>query len=328
MATPEVDYLRTQLLERRQRLESAVAHAPENASLAGLLQQVDAALERMGKGTYGVCEACHESIEHERLLADPLVCYCLDHLTPDERRRLEADLEQAARIQAALLPPRNLSVAGWEVHYHYEPAGPVSGDYCDLIPADGQKGDLFFLVGDVSGKGVAASLLMSHLHAIFRALVSASLPVEALVEQANRILCASALSGQYATLVCGRARAGGAVEICNAGHPPVLVARGGEVAQMDSTGMPVGLFCSTQYGARRLELAPGDALFLYTDGLSEARNAASAEYGAARLARVVAESHSRGAQGLTEACLDDLRRFAAGARRADDLTILALRRAA
>jgi sigma-B regulation protein RsbU (phosphoserine phosphatase) len=82
MATLEIDFLHNQLEERKRRLEEAITLSPQKTGLAGLLHEVDSALERMAKGTYGICDECHESIEQDRLLTDPLVCYCLDHFDP------------------------------------------------------------------------------------------------------------------------------------------------------------------------------------------------------------------------------------------------------
>src|SRR5262249_47031945 len=157
----------------------------------------------------------------DRLIADPLLCFCLDHLTAKEQQALQSDLELASRIQRGLLPDSTVRVGAWEASYRYEPLGPVSGDHCDLIPTDG--GDLWFVLGDVAGKGVAASLLMSHLRAMFRALVPIGLPLHETMARASRVFCESTLPNLYATLVVGRAGADGSVELCNAGHPPVLV---------------------------------------------------------------------------------------------------------
>jgi phosphoserine phosphatase RsbU/P len=138
MAALEVNFLHDQLQKRKHRLEAALAVAQQKGSLASLLQEVDAALERMNHGTYGSCEVCHEAVEADRLLADPLVRYCLDHLSPNQRAILQRDLDLAAEIQRKLLPTIGLSAGGFETSHHYAPLGPVSGDYCDLIPSDGQ----------------------------------------------------------------------------------------------------------------------------------------------------------------------------------------------
>jgi sigma-B regulation protein RsbU (phosphoserine phosphatase) len=322
MATLEIDFLHNQLEQRKRRLEAAIANAPQNAGLTGLLREVDSALERMDKGSYGICEECHDTIEQQRLLADPLVRYCLDHLTPPQLDALQRDLDLASELQHKLLPEAGLRAGHWETSYHYAPLGPVSGDYCDLIPADGQ---LFFVLGDVSGKGVAASMLMTQLHALFRSLTSMALPLGQIVTQANRVFCESVLAGQYATLVCGQAKPNGEVEIHNAGHLPVIIAGRGGVLRVESTGLPLGMFCEGDFSPTRVHLEPGDVMFLYTDGLSEARREED-EYGVDRVTRLVRQQSARPPDELISACLNDLRAFSAASPRQDDLTLLAIRR--
>jgi sigma-B regulation protein RsbU (phosphoserine phosphatase) len=322
MAALEISFLHNQLEERKRRLEAAIALAPQNAGLAGLLREVDSALERMAKGSYGVCQECHEAIEQDRLLADPLVCYCLDHLTQSQRAALQRDLDLASQVQRNLLPQAGLRVGVWETSHHYAPVGPVSGDYCDLIPSDGQ---LFFVLGDVSGKGVAASMLMAHLHALFRSLASLALPLGKIVTQANRVFCESALAGQYATLVCGQAKPTGEVEIHNAGHWPAIVAGRGGVLRIESTGLPLGMFHDAEFSATRLQMEPGDTLFLYTDGLLESRHGDD-EYGVDRVTHLVRQHAAQPPSRLIAACLDDLRAFSKGNPPLDDLTLLAIRR--
>jgi sigma-B regulation protein RsbU (phosphoserine phosphatase) len=302
----------------------AVVSAPRNPELGTLLREVDSALDRMAQGTFGLCLECHESIEEDRLLADPLVRYCLDHLTPSERAALQRDLDLASQVQRNLLPQNGLRVGGWETSYHFAPVGAVSGDYCDLIPSDGQ---LLFLLGDVSGKGVAASMMMAQLHALFRSLTGMSLPLGQIVSHVNRVLCESALAGQYATLVCGLAKPCGEVEIHNAGHcPAIFVGRGG-VSSIESTGMPLGMFAHTESCATRVQLESGDTLFLYTDGLSEARNE-NDEYGVDRVMALVRQQAARQPAEMIAACVEDLRVFVNGGRSFDDMTVLAVRRCA
>jgi sigma-B regulation protein RsbU (phosphoserine phosphatase) len=326
MAAITDPFIHAQLEERRQRLESAIANAPQEASLGHLLREVDSALARMERGDYGICESCHESIERERLIADPLVRVCLDHLNVSEQRALERDLELAARIQKALLPPVDVRAAGWRIHHHYEPAAIVSGDYCDVIQPENGTGELYFLLGDVAGKGVSASMLMSQLHAMFRSLVTVGLPLEQLVSRANRVFCESTMAGQYATLVCGSAGRDGEIRLASAGHCPPLLLRGGVASSIEATGLPLGMFCGGEYAAREFTLKRGESLFLYTDGLSETQNHASEEYGATRLANFLAGQDGIGPDALAAACLGDLHAFSAHATKADDLTIMVLHR--
>jgi phosphoserine phosphatase RsbU/P len=317
--------IRDELLGRRAKLEAVRGGLPERGELRRLLSEVDAALERLQNGTYGVCEVCRGAIEPGRLAADPLARTCLEDLTADEQHALEQDLDLTRQIQHVLLPQNRLSFDGWNTFYEYQPLGAASGDYCDLIVAD--EGDLLFLLGDVAGKGVAASVLMAHLHAMFRSLVSMRLPFEHLMQRANRIFCESTGGLHYATLVCGRAVANaGEVEICNAGHCPPIWIRDDELIDVPATGLPIGLFCSAPWSVTRLTFAPGDTLLLYTDGVTEARDASGAEYGVDRLSLVAQQRRQGSAADLVTACAADLLQFVAGAARADDVTLFALQR--
>src|SRR6185295_18691971 len=324
MVTAIEPLLREQLIDRRHRLEDAASafHRPDE--LTRLLQEVDAALHRMDMGVYGLCEVCHEPVETERLIADPLTRFCLGDLTPNQQRALEEDLELASQIQTGLLPPPSQKLDGWDVCYHYEPAGAVSGDYCDLI--NGEDQSLRFVLGDVSGKGVAASMLMAHLHAMFRTLNSINLPLEQMVGRASRVFCERTLPTQYATLACGRANPSGEVEICNAGHlPPLLVQEGG-VTGIAATGLPVGVFCSESFSVNRVQMNKGDTLFLYTDGLSESLDGGGNEYGAERLSQLLNDNCSLSPDSLISLCRRELHRFAEGRVPRDDLTLMAISR--
>jgi phosphoserine phosphatase RsbU/P len=321
-------FLQGQLLDRRGRLQSAIAGTRDAGNLVQLLQEVDAALERVKRGTFGICEVCHEPVETARLMADPLVRYCLDHLTAEERTALERDLEMAASLQLGLLPQPETRLDGWEIAYAYRPLGPVSGDYCDLVVEESPERGFFFFVGDVSGKGVTASMLTSQLHAIFRSLVARRLAVAELVGQASRIFCESALSPYFATLVGGRGAASGSLEMANAGHCPPLVIRRQTVTRLEPSGAPLGMFSNGDYRAERVELDPGDKILIYTDGLSEARNDEGGEYGEERLLEGLDRRKHLGARALVDGCLEDLAGFLDGAALGDDLTVMAIRRAA
>ena len=264
----------------------------------------------MDAGSYGLCEECHEPIEKDRLAADPLVRLCLDHLTAPQQRLLEQDLELASSIQSALLPKSSVAHGGWRVAFHYQPVGVVSGDYCDLIPA--ADGSVYFLLGDVSGKGVAASMLMAHLNATMRVLTSLNLHLVEMVERASRLFCESTLSSHFATLVCGRADKNGKVEICNAGHLPPLLGKGSNVSAIDATGLPLGLFCSEEFSIRKLQLEKDDLLLLYTDGLSEAENSRGEEFGVQRLIEIVQTRRLQTAEEIVRSCVSKLSDFCSG----------------
>ena len=313
---------RPRLLERRARLQAA-ANSVSAAYLNDLLAEVDSALQKIDAGTYGQCETCHDPIDADWLEHNPLARFCLDHLSPAELQAHQQDLELATQIQSTLLPPRKIALEAWDTHYRYVPAGAVGGDYCELTVGDGKS--LFFAVGDVAGKGVAASLLMTHLSAIFRSLLSLDLPLHDVVSRANRLFCEGTAPAQYATLVCGRATEDG-VELCNAGHcRPLLLQRTG-TQRLDATGLPLGLFCTGQYGVNFVRLEAGESLVLYSDGITEARDPMGEEYQEERLIRSLRDHGQAGVDAMTDSVLRDVLRFCDTQPPTDDMTLLILRR--
>lgn len=324
MVTAIEPLLREQLLDRRQKLEHAAHGFTELTEISRLLGEVDEALHRMEIGTYGLCDYCNDPVETERLIANPLTRLCIDHLTPSEARALEDDLELAGKIQAGLLPQPTLKIDGWEVAFHYQPARIVSGDYCDLI--NGPDQSLVFMLGDVSGKGVAASMLMAHLQAMFRTLISTDLPFDSMLERASRVFCESTLPTHYATLVCGRANSSGSIEISNAGHPPPLLIHDGKIKTVEATGLPVGVFCNQHFSVDKFQMDAGDTLFLYTDGLSETLNGAGSEYGIERLSQVLTDNHALSPKEMISECLKEVDTFRTAGSFLDDLTLMAIQR--
>src|SRR2546426_5942569 len=280
--------MREQLVDRRLRVAAAISTAGADPQLTALLREVDAALERFESGTYGLCEVCQDTVEADRLIANPLERFCLDHLNANEPARL------------------------------------VSGDYIDVIPSG--DGDIYFVLGDVSGKGVAASMLMAKLHAVFRSLIPLRLGVDQLTERASRLFGDSTLPGQYATLICGRASKHGTVSICNAGHPPALLSRRGNIEQISATGLPLGMFPNQKFSVGNLQLDTGDTLILYTDGVPETVNAINEEYGISRLIEITRTSCSYTPEKLVARCLSDVSSFRKGQTRVDDISIMGIRR--
>jgi sigma-B regulation protein RsbU (phosphoserine phosphatase) len=312
-----------QLLERRARLLAA-STSVSAAYLGELIGEIDAALERIDNGSYGLCESCHDTIERDRLECNPLVRFCLDHMSQAEMQAHQQDLELATQIQSKLLPASDIALENWDMQYRYQPVGAVGGDYCELMVL-GDRRSLFFAVGDVAGKGVAASLLMTHLSAIFRSLLSLDLPLADVVTRANRLFCEGTAPAHYATLACGRATPDG-VEICNAGHCAPLWLRQGATERLDSTGLPLGLFCGGQYTVQHLRLEAGDSLVLYSDGITEAQDPAGAEYQEERLILSLQDQFHQCAQAMADSVLRDVGRFRQTIRPADDMTLLVLRR--
>lgn len=323
----EVDVLsldsvfRETLNERRQKLEEALALNDGDFEFANLLGQVDAALAKLDNGTYGECEACSGHVEAERLLADPLVRVCLSELSDAQRQSLEDDLQLASTIQRGLLPKMSLGHASWKTDFVYEPLGPVSGDYCDVIPVGD---DLYFILGDVSGKGMAASLMMSSLHAIFHTLIPLGLELSDLMSRANHLLVESSMANQFVTLVCGKVNSSGKVEIVNAGHLPPLLIKNGIIGELNFAGLPLGMFSETSYTKSTVEVDCGDALLLFTDGVTETVNEDGTEFGTDRLLGAIGGNGWKEPGELIAKCLASVSQHRGTAERMDDLTILAL----
>lgn len=319
--TAYVNSVREQLLAGRARLAD-VLEGKQKQQFEHLFKQVDEALERIEQGTFGICEECHTDIGEDWLRQDPLTKVCLEHMTPKQQRALEYDLELAAQIQKGLLPPVDFRIPGWQISYNYEPAGVIGGDYCDLM--EGTDGELHFLMADVSGKGVAAAMLSSNLRAIFRSLIPLQPCAQELMKRANSLFRQNALPSQYATLIYGKSRPSGDLEIINAGHLPVLLAGETEIRLLESANPPFGMFAEQEFTVAKAQLNAGDTLVLYTDGISEAENDRGDEYGTDRLQRLIAEHCSKSPQGLIDACREQLSRFRGARERFDDETILAI----
>jgi sigma-B regulation protein RsbU (phosphoserine phosphatase) len=315
-----------QLDERRFALRRAIDEVGSSSDLVRLLADVDRAIERLGTNAFGKCVACEGYMTDAEMLESPLRRYCLCELSTQQQRELQRDLDLAWEVQASLLPQQGLKFAGWQTHYRYLPAGPVSGDYCDLLTLPAQGGWLYFLVGDVSGKGIAASYLMAHISALIRRSLDVPLPVACLVEIVNRHLSERSSDSHFVTLIAGRAHRSGRVEICNAGHCQPIIVRPAEAFALNSSGLPIGVLDQADSQTSVVQMAPGETLLLYTDGMSEARNEADEMFGAERMRQTAFANRELSTGPFVAACLGAVARFQASAAPQDDVTVLALRR--
>jgi sigma-B regulation protein RsbU (phosphoserine phosphatase) len=268
---------------------------------------------------------CHEALPDGQM-ASNLLTVCLGCMTPGERQALERDLEGAARVQRALLPEPCIRQEGWEVAFLWEPKGAVSGDHVDLIRARQVGEPMHLLVGDVAGKGVAASFLQAHLHALFRALAPAGLALPELVARANGLFAEATSATKYATLAVLRLHAGGLAELVNAGHPRPLLADARGVRPVEGGGLPLGMFAEAAYQQRALQLLPGQTLLLYSDGWTEAAKGEE-EFGIGRAAATLRAMARAPLPELLAACREAMESFLEGESRSDDLSLVALRRA-
>ena len=315
------DILHAELLQRRRLLVSASAHS-STYELVDLLDAVEAALVRISDSSFGTCDVCKAPIETEVLLHDPLARLCLDCLPVSERRMLEKDLAFASTIQSELLPDPDFETPDWAGHYSYTSHGPVSGDFCDVIPD--QRGVLI-VFGDISGKGVSAALLMSHLSATFRVLASSEQSLVDMMNRANRMFCEASPLESFATLVAIRLSPNGEVEIANAGHVPPLL-HNGRVHQIPAQGVPIGLFRDSRYTSDVFRMESGDRLVLVTDGAIESTNGHDDEFGMEALVEAVASAPRSGPRDLVRLLLEKIDIFRDGRPATDDTTLMVVQR--
>lgn len=321
---PLGEAVRADLRSRRDLLMGLV-RTRRDRKLLDLVQKVDLALESMDDSSWSTCLLCHDAIDEPDRSQDPSRRICIDCLDPQERSALEADLESAARVQYALLPPEQLRHGPWEFATHWEPHGVVSGDHLDILLPEQPDQPVQLLLGDIAGKGLAASLLQAHLHALFRALAPSGLALGEMLQRANRLFFDATSAISYATLVAMRLYPDGRVELANAGHPRPLLADARGVRPLEDASVPLGMFEDSEYAERSLQLAGGDMLLLFTDGLIEAQRDGD-EYGVARAAAALRRVRrvQPTLRELLSDCRGDLEHFLRGGRRQDDLSLVAV----
>ncbi len=241
-------------------------------------------------------------------------------------RAQEHELQVARTIQRNLLPARPPKVEGYDVWGLNIPAQQVGGDYYDWTGVGADR--LAVCVGDVSGKGVAAALLMSHLRASFHAEARAGESPQAIVSAMHASLYHATDPGRFATFFLGIFPHGdGPLRYCSAGHNPVLLMRGGALILLESTGLPLAMVEGMPYEEGETPFETGDVLVLYSDGITEAERGDDM-YGDDRLRDLVPRLVARGldSRGVAEAVLEDVRTFTHGHLEADDVTLVVVRR--
>ena len=254
-------------------------------------------------------------IEHARLNEIELV-----------ERAMSKELEQAAHIQMGLLPSEPPKVAGMDIFGSTAPCRTVGGDYYDYLEfPDGRIG---MLVGDVAGKGMPASLLMSSLQARVKVLFEDGDRLAEKITRLNKATTAHTPDNRFITFFMTVADpATGELVFTNAGHnPPVLVRAKGGFELLSGGGMILGILPMAEYTEVRAKMEPGDTLVLFSDGVTEAVNPSDEDFGEQRLAELVASLSGRPAREIVKAVHDEIARFTQGAPPADDITVVVARR--
>jgi len=330
-------HIRQSLTEKRRNLDGWLETAPETEKeccLAGEdeqpvqehLQVLDQTMHKVEDQTLGVCQVCHGKVEASVLEIDYTASICLDCLSPEERRKLESELEFSSEIQRALLPQADPDIPGLEVAAFSRPAQIIGGDYFDFFQFHGGTPGL--VIADVMGHGVSASLLMSSLQTALRTLIPEAASVPEVMQRVNRYYLHNVNLTTFITVFLAQFDpAGRTLTYCNAGHnPPLLYRRDARAAMqaawLQPTGAAVGVVEDYAIRAEQVQMRPGDLLLLYTDGLTEAVNPGQEQLGKERLTRLVEQHADLPVRELVAAIRQSLADFIGGESLADDVTIL------
>ena len=249
------------------------------------------------------------------------------HTETMRQRDLERDLEYATQIQLGFLPSERPKIADYEFAHYYEAAQSVGGDYFDYVPLPGGK--IALTLGDVAGKGVPAALLMARLYSMARYHLLTSATVAETMTNLNSELAFSGLGHRFITCIMAVLDpATNELTVANAGHMPPIIRHPDGVSEelsKDFSGLPLGVNVENAYAETMVTLGSGDALLVYTDGVTEAMNARSEIFGCDRLLQSIGGA-SADVNGLIQQIVADIERFADGRPQSDDTCLVCVRR--
>ena len=273
------------------------------------------------------------------LLAFGILLYLVRRFAKDEEKlrsqaleqeRMAGELHIANNIQQTLLPEKDgamKDIDDVQVEGRLIPAKAVGGDLYNAFVRDGK---LFFCIGDVSGKGIPSALIMAIIQALFRNIASREDNPSHIMKRLNETACRNNKANIFVTLFVGVLDLPtGHLRYCNAGHElPIMIRTQNSKAEISNLeakpNLPVGLFEDFEYEMQTMQMQPGSALFLYTDGLTEARNAKGKLFGRDRVGQMIAEAGTTNPKQLVEAAIECWQKFIGETEQSDDLTLLAL----
>ncbi len=240
-----------------------------------------------------------------------------------EAQRVQRQVQLAADVQRRLIPQHAPVVPPFDVAGRYEPAFELGGDFYDFIPFQHTLG---VIVGDVVGKGVAASLLMASVRAAFRANAETIYDLDEIMARVNAALTRDTRDHEFATVFYGTFDATNLrLTYCSAGHDPALLLRDGRFTDLTVGGTVLGIDAASPYEKGLIDLKPGDVLFIYSDGLPDARNFAGEKFGRDRVRDALRHAADGAAQDIVNHVLWEARRFVGLHERTDDISLVAVK---
>ena len=254
----------------------------------------------------------------------------MGHRDPATARRIDDELALGRRLQRSFVSLVAPEVPGYEVASHYEAAREVGGDFFDLFRLRRRGRPLSVVIADVTGKGIAAALLMAFSRPLLHAAIDQTTGPAAALMRTNRILVEERRSSLFITALCARLDLpSGHLAVANAGHEPPLVvpADGAPIRSLPGSGPLIGAFGTLEIPEVEADLAPGDLVLFYTDGVTDARSATGERFEEERLLAAVETARGGTAQEVVDSVAHAMDRFQGPAEPADDVTIVAIRRA-
>ena len=290
------------------------------------LDVIDDTILKADSKTLGKCKVCHEIVEPELLEVDYTSCVCIEHLTGEERRNLENELELAQNVQKMLLPQEVPDIRGLEIAAFSRPAQIVGGDYFDFI--DFKNGLHGLAIADVAGHGVSASLHMASIQALLRTLVPVNKSPAEVMRQVHKLFIHNIRFETFVTFFIGAFDPSAkTLTFCNAGHHPPLVlhknnGKNESVEMLRPTGAAIGLVEEAAFNEKTIELQKEDLLLMYTDGVTETLNMQNQEFGRERLINLCRQADHKPVKEMVQEIKQRLDEFGAGKPLADDTTIV------
>lgn len=247
-----------------------------------------------------------------------------------DKLTVKSELTLARKIQDSLMPQIPPSFTNFQVSTYYEAANEVGGDYFDFISKDGDEDCTYLVVGDISGKGMAAALYMVRVQSILQFLVKSFSGVKDIMINLKKYFAEKLKKEYFLTILIAKV-ADGKLTICKAGHPPVLhfKSAAGTVENINPKGIGIGLNDKGVFEQtiEELDLEPqaGDILVFYTDGIIEAMNFTNAQFGLERLSNLIKDNAAKTAEEIKSIVVDYLKRFRGNAASNDDATLIILK---
>jgi serine phosphatase RsbU (regulator of sigma subunit) len=297
--------------------------------LVGPLRELSEAARKVGEGDFDVRVAVPSKDEVGQLIERfNQMTANLDQAQQErlEKERMQGELNVARNIQANLLPTQPPDLKGWQIAFHCTPAKELGGDFYDWFLLDeGRK--LGLVIADVSGKGVPAALHMANLRNLTRFAARSNEGPTVTLKRVNEAAFPDLKGESFVTMlyieIDLRTRAG---KMVSAGHEPALIVRNGKVEEVKAKGMPIGVAEPEDFDfivkGTEFQLQPGDQFVIYTDGVTEAMNAAEAQFGREALNQAIVGP--KGSQATLDKLLSAVRNHAQGFEQSDDLTVLIL----